>query len=546
MTILENNAMQSTASSAGYSTGGTMVSAIAAMLIVQGHHIPWPALVCWTFFLAVLGTVMAIPMKRQMINIEQLKFPSGMAAAETLRSLYGAGDEARRKARALFGAMGIGAVVTWLRDAHAVAQTGILSVLTKLSRLPALVPIPGLTVGGVPAQQYTIALEGSLILVAAGGLMGLRTTASMFVASLLNYGVLAPWIKGLGGIERLGYRGIVSWSLWPGAAIMVTSGLLSFGLQWRTVARAFSGLGKIFVRAKPTRGGYRDPGKLVEVDDPMEAIEVPPSWFAMGMAFSTVGLVLTGWLAFGIPPVLGVVAVALSFVLAIVACRATGETDTTPVGAMGKITQLTFGVLVPGNAAANLMTATVTAGAAAHSADLLTEVKTGYLLGGAPRRQFWAQILGVVAGGFACVLAYSFIARPERLGNELAAPAAVAWASVAKLLKDGPQNLPQYALHGIVVGAVLGAILAVVDEYVPPRIKRWLPSATGLGIALVIDLNDSLAMLVGALAAWALHRYRAELAERYTVSVSSGMVAGEGLMGIGVIVLRDVLHWLPS
>ena len=100
--------------------------------------------------------------------------------------------------------------------------------------------------------------------------------------------------------------------------------------------------------------------------------------------------------------------------------------------------------------------------------------------------------------------------------------------------------------RGTLVGAILGAILAVVDEYVPPRIKRWLPSATGLGIALVIDLNDSLAMLVGALAAWALHRYRADLAERYTVSVSSGMVAGEGLMGIGVIVLRDVLHWLPT
>ncbi len=112
----------------------------------------------------------------------------------------------------------------------------------------------------------------------------------------------------------------------------------------------------------------------------------------------------------------------LSFVLSLVACRATGETDVTPIGAMGKIAQLLFGVLVPGNAAANLMTATVTAGAASHSADLLTEVKTGYLLGGAPRRQFWAQILGVVSGGFACVLAYSFIARPERLGNELAAP----------------------------------------------------------------------------------------------------------------------------
>jgi uncharacterized oligopeptide transporter (OPT) family protein len=94
------------------------------MLMVSGHHMPWPTLVAWTFFLAVLGTVMAIPMKRQMINIEQLKFPSGIAAAETLRSLYAASDEGRRKARALFGAMGVGALVAWFRDAHAAAQAG--------------------------------------------------------------------------------------------------------------------------------------------------------------------------------------------------------------------------------------------------------------------------------------------------------------------------------------------------------------------------------------------------------------------------------------
>jgi uncharacterized oligopeptide transporter (OPT) family protein len=197
-------------------------------------------------------------------------------------------------------------------------------------------------------------------------------------------------------------------------------------------------------------------------------------------------------------------------------------------------------VLVPGNAAANLMTATVTAGAASHSADLLTEVKTGYLLGGAPRKQFWAQILGVIAGAFVCVPAYFVIAKPERLGNELAAPAAVAWASVAKLLKDGPGNLPSLAVYAIAAGAMFGAVLAIAEELVPKSWKPYLPSATGLGIALVIDFNDSFAMLVGATVAWLLHRTRKDFAERYIVSASSGVVAGEGLMGI---VVRGPARW---
>ena len=97
MTILENNCMQSTASSAGYSTGGTLVSAFAAyMLLNPDHPLSIWLMLAWVFFLAVLGVTMAIPMKRQMINIEQLRFPSGIAAAETLRALHSHGDKAMR------------------------------------------------------------------------------------------------------------------------------------------------------------------------------------------------------------------------------------------------------------------------------------------------------------------------------------------------------------------------------------------------------------------------------------------------------------------
>src|SRR5262249_32598851 len=88
MTILENNCMQSTASSAGYSTGGTLISAFAAYIIVNHQSISVPLMLAWVFFIAVLGVTMAIPMKQQMINIEQLRFPSGIAAAETLRALH--------------------------------------------------------------------------------------------------------------------------------------------------------------------------------------------------------------------------------------------------------------------------------------------------------------------------------------------------------------------------------------------------------------------------------------------------------------------------
>lgn len=529
MTVLENNAMSSTASSAGYSTGGTMVSAICALLLVQGHHLPFWTLTAWTFLLAILGTVMAIPMKRQMINIEQLRFPSGVAAAETLRSLYGTGDAAKKKARSLFIALAVGAVISWLRDAHAVGRTGVLAFLTKLSKIKATYPFPWLTIRGQPAQQYTLGFEGSLILVAAGAMMGLRTTTTMLVASLINFGVLAPRIHELGGITRLGYRGIVSWSLWPGAAIMVTSGLLSFGLQWRTVMRAFSGLGKTFSRNKDG---------TAESDDPMERIEVPSSWFVSGMGFATLGLVIVGYLAFGIAPWLSVLAVVLSFVLAIVACRATGETDTTPVGAMGKITQLTYGALAPSNLTTNLMTASITAGAAGSAADLLTDLKSGYLLGANPRKQFLAQLSGTVVGTLVVVPAfYKLVPNASMLGGErFPAPSAQVWRGVAEVLARGVHSLHPTARWGMLVGAVIGLALPLL-ELALPKHKKYMPSAMGLGLALVIPGYNSVSMFIGAVIAAVWMKANERDAEAYTIPIASGLIAGESLLGVAVALL---------
>jgi uncharacterized oligopeptide transporter (OPT) family protein len=129
-----------------------------------------------------------------------------------------------------------------------------------------------------------------------------------------------------------------------------------------------------------------------------------------------VSLVAPAWLghaSFGISVWETVIAVALSFWLALVACRVTGETDTTPVGAMGKVTQLTFGALSPGNVNVNLMSANITAGAATSSADLLTDLKSGYLLGANPRQQFLASSLASSSARYAVSYAGQCTRRPR-------------------------------------------------------------------------------------------------------------------------------------
>src|SRR5512144_1820514 len=83
MSVLENNCMQSTASAAGYSTGSTIATAFGALLLLDPNHRhqPWMVIASFTLVTGLLGVWLAIPMKRQMINQEQLPFPSGIAAA---------------------------------------------------------------------------------------------------------------------------------------------------------------------------------------------------------------------------------------------------------------------------------------------------------------------------------------------------------------------------------------------------------------------------------------------------------------------------------
>ena len=524
---LENYTMSSAASAAGYMSSAGLVSAIPALYMTTGRLLEWWEIGLWLAALSMLGVFMAIPLKRQLINIDQLPFPSGIATAETLTSMHSEGGEAVVKARSLFGAAALGAVVALWRD-----LVGGIKAIAGWA-IPSEIPFGP---GGFARDlltKYTIGIEGSLIMVAAGAIMGLRVAASMLVGSIIFYGIIGPILVER-GIAQPGYRGIVSWVLWPSTAMMVSSGLLSFGLKWRTVLRAFGGLGRLV-------GGTAAP----EHDDPLAHIEVPSSWFVVGTLASGAACVLLGHWLFGITWWMGILAVLVTFFLSIVAARATGETDITPIGAMGKITQLMYGVVAPSNITTNLMTASITSGAASHAADLLTDLKSGYLLGGNPRKQTISQLFGVIAGTIVSVPAYLFVVQrdPTRLGSEaLPAPSAKVWAGVAELLAEGIDALPEGALAAIAVGAVLGIVLTLLEELGPKKWRPWLPSTTGLGIAGVIPAFNSFAMFAGALLAWLFARVRPKDAETYTVPLSSGLIAGESLMGVAIILVLEIMR----
>jgi len=524
MTVLENNCMQSTASSAGYSTGGTLVSAFAAFILLNGVSMPVPLMMGWVFCLALLGVTMAIPMKRQMVNVEQLRFPSGIAAAETLRALHSKGSKGVQSARALAWA-GLFALVSkfWTE--------GLVLISSKLE--PVMI---GTWVGAMNQRVFGEAWMGRTVLfswepmfIAAGAITGLRVCVSMLIGSVTCWMIAAPMLQSAGLVPPEGsYRNIVSWTLWGGTACMVTSGLLAFGMQWRSAVRAFSGIGDMF------RGGKK-------ADDPLKAIETPPSWFFLGQGLGFAGLAILGHLTFGMPYWQTLLAVVLSFALALVACRVTGETDTTPVGAMGKITQLTFGAVSPGNMNVNLMSANVTAACAGSAADLLTDLKSGYLLGAHPRKQFIAQFAGIFVGTVIPVLCFNILVPNASVlgGDQFPAPAAQTWKAVAEALSRGLSSLEPVKLWFIFGGGLLGIILPLLARALPKSQAKWVPSPAGLGLAWTFHWFYGLLFFLGALIGWRFEKKRPKQAEDYLFPVASGVIAGESLMGVVIVVWQN-------
>lgn len=649
-TMMENTVMMTAAVAASWIASAGLVSAVPALTMVTGKVFVWWHLMLWIGGILYLGLFMAIPLKRQMITVEQLRFPAVIPTGETLKAMYSRGGEAIKKAKALGLAGAFGIVVATLRDG--------------LAFLPPMWNVP-MAIGKIKLAKLTLSFEPGLIMMGIGALFGIKVGLSMLVGALLNYGVVAPYLinhkvithpapvvlaadepnfplamearqrlsviieeanvapemqsgsrvdtltytwtesRSYEGYEALladlnsprlldgaanpmasritlmdtlarnggshllmvrapknihwearltllgdesgtsaasllgfkpessnfqavgGFRSIVNWSMWPGAGILVVSGLLALLFQYKTMARTFTGF----------FSGFRKNRKETSTDI-IEQIEIPGSWFIKGFLVTGVICLILQLTLFQIHWYMGLIAVILTFFLASVATRAAAEVGINPIGAMGKVTQLLYGVLAPGNMTTNLMTANVTAGAACSCADTVANLKVGHMVGANPRKQFIAQLFGVFAGTLFAVPAY-FILVPDANalgGARFPAPAAIVWAGVARILSQGLNTLPPSAIWALVIASLFGVVVVILER-IFPKIKPYTPSGTALGIALVIPAFNSLSMFLGALIVWILSKSVPETNETYSIPVASGLIAGESLTGVAIAAL---------
>ncbi|HEY5959906.1 MAG TPA: OPT/YSL family transporter, partial [Polyangiaceae bacterium] len=368
MTILENNAMQSIATAAGYMTG-PLISSMAAYMLITGRVVPMRQTLVWVITLSLLGVLFAFPLKRRFINDEQLPFPEGRAAGIVMDNLHsGDGASGVFKAKLLVIAASIAAIVESLRHSGFMSKMKLtwLQIPEHLDDFLYRRFTPNIL--GTPLRELTIHLDSSLVMLAIGGLTGINTGVSLLVGASVNYVILAPLLIQRGIIVGTGFKAITMWALWGGVAMMTTASLTSFLSKPRVIMSAFTGL-------------FRKKSEA----DLLANIELPMWVFAVGIPSVGGAAVLMAHAFFGVSYGMGALSVPLVFVFTLIAVNSTGLTAITPTGALGKLTQLTYSVIAPGNITTNIMTAGITGEVAGNASNLLMDIKPGYMLGGKPR-----------------------------------------------------------------------------------------------------------------------------------------------------------------
>lgn len=501
--LLENTMNQTTASSAAAIVSSGLAAPIPALTLVTGKTLSWWWLSCWLLAVSLLGVVVAAGIRRQMLLREQLVFPAGVATAETLKEIYAHGREAMAKVKVL--------------AASAMVAAGFKLFHEWIIAIPRLAP--GLWWPGRQASWHNLgfALDPSLLMIGFGAIIGLRVGLSLLLGAVIAWGCLAPWLIAQGRVETgaadaVWFTQLVEWLLWPGVALMVSASLTTVAVSWwrRRVQR---------VHADETDGGQAD---------------IPRHWFVVSAIIALIVAVTAQVGLFDIAVIAAVLAVLLSFALAVVAARVAGETGITPIGAIGKVTQVAFAWISPANITNNLMAANVTGGATDQAADLLHDFKAGLMLGAQPRLQMLAQVFGIFAGALAGSAAYLvLIPDPHSmlLTSEWPAPAVATWKAVAEVLQQGLDTLPAGVEAAMLIAALTGTGVALLRSG-SERLGPWLPSAPALGLAFVIPAWNAISLCIGAVLAALIGRLARNWTERFLLALAAGLVAGESLAGI--------------
>lgn len=522
--ILENNMVQ-TIGSAGESVAAGAIFTLPALFMWAKEGLcSTPSLVEIGLIAlcgGVLGVLMMIPLRSALIVKEHgvLAYPEGQACAEVLI----AGEEGGAKASTVFSGLGIAAVYKFVADGLKVFPSKIAYDIT-------------------PYKGSGIGIDVLPALAGVGYICGAKVSSYLFAGGVLGWFVIMPLMALFGGdlilfpadvtVNELIADGGVS-NLWGnflryiGAGAVACGGVLSLIKSLPLIIRTF----------KDAMGDYgkgRGPASTLRTEQ-----DIPMKVVLLGILIISVVM----WLVPAIPLNLftALIVIVFGFFFATVSSRMVGliGSSNNPVSGMAIATLLISTLLLKatGNDGINGMIAAIVIGGiicviAAIAGDTSQDLKTGFLVGATPKKQQIGEIIGVAVSAVAigAILYLLSMAWGGYGSNDLPAPQAVLMKMIVEGVMGG--NLPWNLVF-------VGVFIALVVEVLGIPV---LPFAIGLYLPIYL----SVPMMLGGALRWFLEKRKygsdkdKENVVQSGVLYSSGLIAGEGIVGILLAVLAVI------
>lgn len=522
--ILENNMVQ-TIGSAGESVAAGAIFTLPALFMWAKEGMGnAPGLVEIGLIAlcgGVLGVLMMIPLRSALIVKEHgvLAYPEGQACAEVLI----AGEEGGAKASTVFSGLGIAAVYKFIADGLKIFPSEITYDISAYKG-------SGVGIDVLPA------------LAGVGYICGAKVSSYLFAGGILGWLVIMPLMVLFGGdavmfpvtdmtINELVAANGVS-ALWSnylryiGAGAVACGGVLSLIKSLPLIVRTF----------KDAMGDY---GKGRTVSTLRTEQDIPMKVVLLGVLL--VAIVL--WLVPAIPLNLftALIVIVFGFFFATVSSRMVGliGSSNNPVSGMAIATLLISTMLLKATGTVGIegMTAAIVIGGiicviAAIAGDTSQDLKTGFLVGATPKKQQIGELIGVAVSSVAigAILYLLSMAWGGYGSNDLPAPQAMLMKMIVEGVMGG--NLPW---NMVFAGVFIAIVVEVLDIPV-------LPFAIGLYLPIYL----SVPMMLGGALRWFLEKrkYASEKDKNDTVQsgvlYSSGLIAGEGIVGILLAVLAII------
>jgi len=552
VTIQENNIVQTVASAAG--TLSAIIFVLPGLVIIgwwSGFPYVTSMLICALG--GILGVMYSIPLRRALVTQSDLPYPEGLACAEVLK--IGGGADAQvaavEETRAGLRAVVWGSILS-AAFALVIATRLFASDLARSFRLSER--------GGVSGFDFLL----SFALFGVGHLVGLWVGVAMGVGALIAWGWGVPHYSAL--THSLASPAMLAHDTWNHQIRFVGAGTILIAALWtlaKLVQPVYAGLKSALAASRARRAGSQAALPRTEQDIPIGVVGISTLVcmlpIAALLASFDSGGALRGHMA--LLAIGGVVYIVLmSFFVSAVCGYMAGliGASNSPLSGIGILAVLGASLLLvwgvraslpPGSeralvAFALFVTAVIFA-VATIANNNLQDLKTGQLVDATPWKQQVALVIGVVAGAVIIppILdllnhAYGF-AGAVGATREHALPAPQA-GLISALAQGVLQNNVDWSLIEVGIGIGIGIIL--IDELLRRLTAGAHLSALAVGLGIYLPTQSTLMVVVGALAGWYYDR-RAErrsnpaAVKQLGVLLASGMIVGEGLIGVLVAAL---------